>query len=69
VSLPAAGPSSGEPLLNARIPGQGRWLGAVVRGHHNYYAVPDNDEALEAFPTQVTRHWHRALGAEASSRA
>jgi RNA-directed DNA polymerase len=43
------------------IPDQGRWLGAVVRGHLNYYAVPDNDEALEAFRTQVTRHWHRAL--------
>jgi RNA-directed DNA polymerase len=43
------------------IPDQGRWLGAVVRGHLNYYAVPDNDEALEAFRTQITRHWHRAL--------
>jgi RNA-directed DNA polymerase len=43
------------------IPDQGRWLGAVVRGHLNYYAVPDNGEALEAFRTQVTRHWHRAL--------
>jgi RNA-directed DNA polymerase len=43
------------------IPDQGRWLGAVVRGHLNYYAVPDNGEALEAFRIQVTRHWHRAL--------
>jgi RNA-directed DNA polymerase len=43
------------------IPDQSRWLGAVVRGHLNYYAVPDNGEALEAFRIQVTRHWHRAL--------
>jgi group II intron reverse transcriptase/maturase len=43
------------------IPDQGRWLGAVVRGHLNYYAVPDNGEALEAFRTQVTRHWRQVL--------
>jgi RNA-directed DNA polymerase len=43
------------------IPEQGRWLGAVVRGHLNYYAVPDNGDAIDAFRTQVIRHWYRAL--------
>ena len=43
------------------IPEQGRWLNAVVRGHVAYYAVPTNAHAVEAFRTQVARHWHRAL--------
>ena len=28
------------------IPEQGRWLASVLPGHYNYYAVPDNSEAL-----------------------
>ena len=43
------------------IPGQGRWLGSVVRGHYAYYAVPGNIHALRAFRDQVTRHWFAAL--------
>jgi group II intron reverse transcriptase/maturase len=43
------------------IPEQGRWLGAVVRGHANYYGVPGNLDAVAAFRTQATRHWRRAL--------
>ena len=43
------------------IPVQGQWLASVVRGHLNYYAVPDNIDAVAAFRTQVARHWHRAL--------
>jgi group II intron reverse transcriptase/maturase len=43
------------------IPDQGQWLGSVVRGHLNYYAVPGNIEAVTAFRYQATRHWHRAL--------
>ena len=43
------------------IPEQGRWLGSVVRGHLNYHAVPDNSDAIDAFRTQATRHWYRAL--------
>jgi group II intron reverse transcriptase/maturase len=43
------------------IPEQGRWLASVVRGHLAYYAVPGNIDAVTAFRTQVTRHWHRAL--------
>jgi group II intron reverse transcriptase/maturase len=40
---------------------QGRWLGSVVRGHLNYYAVPGNSDAIGAFRDQITRHWHRTL--------
>jgi RNA-directed DNA polymerase len=31
------------------IPDQGRWLASVLRGHCNYYAVPDNSKAINAF--------------------
>jgi group II intron reverse transcriptase/maturase len=43
------------------IPEQGRWLASVVRGHQAYYAVPGNYNAVNAFRTQVARHWHKAL--------
>jgi RNA-directed DNA polymerase len=43
------------------IPEQGQWLGSVVRGHLAYYAVPGNTDAVQAFRTQVTRHWFKAL--------
>ena len=44
------------------IPEQGRWLASVLRGHYNYYAVPDNSEALHAFRRQAEWHWFRAIG-------
>jgi group II intron reverse transcriptase/maturase len=47
--------------MHQPIPEQGRWLGRVVRGHHNYYAVPGNIQAIKAFTDQVTRHWHATL--------
>jgi group II intron reverse transcriptase/maturase len=43
------------------IPDQGRWLGAVVRGHAAYYGVPGNLDAVAAFRTQVARQWQRSL--------
>jgi hypothetical protein len=43
------------------IPEQGRWLASVLRGHLNYYAVPDNSKALAAFRYQIVRQWLRAL--------
>jgi len=43
------------------IPDQGRWIASVVRGYDNYYAVPDNSEALRAFRYQLLRHWYKAL--------
>jgi group II intron reverse transcriptase/maturase len=43
------------------IPDQGHWLASVLEGHYNYYAVPDNTEALRAFRYGVVQHWHKAL--------
>ena len=43
------------------VPEQGRWLARVLAGHYNYYAVPDNSEALRAFRYRVIRHWRHAL--------
>jgi group II intron reverse transcriptase/maturase len=47
--------------MHLPIPEQGRWLGAVVRGHLNYYAVPGNIKAVNAFRFQAARHWYQAL--------
>jgi group II intron reverse transcriptase/maturase len=47
--------------MHLPIPDQGRWLGSVVAGHLNYYAVPGNIKAVNAFRFQVTRHWYRSL--------
>ena len=43
------------------VPDQARWLASVLRGHYNYYAVPGNSDAIQAFQNQATRHWYRAL--------
>ena len=43
------------------IPEQGRWLSSVLTGHFRYYAVPDNNEALQTFRFTVAWHWWRAL--------
>ena len=43
------------------IPEQGRWLARVLQGHYNYYAVPDNSQALRAFHLCVKRLWLQAL--------
>ena len=43
------------------IPEQGRWLATVVSGHQAAYAVPGNSDAVNAFRTQVIRHWRKAL--------
>jgi RNA-directed DNA polymerase len=43
------------------IPEQGRWLASVLRGHCNYYAVPDNGKAIHAFRYQIIRLWLKAL--------
>jgi RNA-directed DNA polymerase len=43
------------------VPDVGHWLKAVVRGHFNYYGVPTNLRALDAFRVEVGRAWHWAL--------
>jgi len=47
--------------MHLPIPEQGRWLARVLAGHCNYYAVPDNSKALNAFRYHIIRHWLKAL--------
>jgi group II intron reverse transcriptase/maturase len=47
--------------LHLPVAEQGRWLAQVISGHQQYYAVPGNFKAVQAFRTQVTRHWRHAL--------
>jgi len=47
--------------LHVPVPEVGKWLGAVLRGHFNYYGVPLNVAALSAFRFFVTRLWWRSL--------
>ena len=39
----------------------GRWLTRLVEGHFNYFAVPGNVQAMDAFRREVARAWLRAL--------
>jgi RNA-directed DNA polymerase len=43
------------------VPEQGRWLARVLQGHYNYYAVPNNSEALRAFRRAIIGLWRHAL--------
>jgi RNA-directed DNA polymerase len=47
--------------MHLPVPDQGRWLRSVLQGHFNYYAVPDNSEAMLAFRYQAAQHWRRSL--------
>lgn len=40
---------------------QGEWLRRIVQGYLNYFAVPGNRQALNAFRTEICRAWLRAL--------
>ena len=40
---------------------QGEWLGDVVKGWFNYFAVPTNFQTLAAFHDHVVELWRRAL--------
>ena len=53
-----------ETLMRRRhepIPVLGRWLGRVVRGYFNYYAVPGNMCRLNSFRSELSRAWRHAL--------
>ena len=39
----------------------GKWLRAVFQGHLNYYGVPGNRKATDAFRTELAKAWLRAL--------
>jgi RNA-directed DNA polymerase len=43
------------------VPEVGKWLGAVLSGHFNYYGVPLNSAALHSFRRHVIWLWRRAL--------
>jgi hypothetical protein len=47
--------------LHEPIVSQGKWLGAVLRGHYAYYGVPTNIEALDVLRTEVTHRWFKSL--------
>jgi hypothetical protein len=47
--------------LHAPVPEVGKWLGSVLRGHFNYYGVPQNSAALNTFRYFVSWLWWRAL--------
>jgi len=39
----------------------GKWLVAVVRGYFQYHAVPENEQRMRAFRSDVLRLWLRQL--------
>jgi RNA-directed DNA polymerase len=47
--------------MHLPVPEQGLWLGRVVRGHRNYYGVPGNIKAVNAFRFQAIRLWYQVL--------
>lgn len=47
--------------MHLPIPEQGRWLASVLAGHYNYYAVPDNSQALRTFRDLIVRTWLKML--------
>ncbi|MGO8672874.1 MAG: group II intron reverse transcriptase/maturase [Capsulimonadaceae bacterium] len=47
--------------LHDPIPEVGQWLGRVLNGHYQYYAVPFNSEKLASFRYQVLTSWKQML--------
>ncbi len=47
--------------LHDSVAVQGKWLGAVLRGHYAYYGVPTNIDALNGFRKEITCCWLRSL--------
>jgi group II intron reverse transcriptase/maturase len=47
--------------MHRPIAKQGKWLGQVVEGYFNYFAVPTNSQALGAFRFHVIDLWRRTL--------
>jgi group II intron reverse transcriptase/maturase len=50
-----------RPRLHHPIPVLGRWLQSVLRGHYNYYGVPRNGRAINAFRYYLGDLWFRTL--------
>jgi RNA-directed DNA polymerase len=47
--------------MHQPIPSVGKWLGAVLRGHYQYYGISFNSRAISNFRHHVTRAWHSIL--------
>jgi group II intron reverse transcriptase/maturase len=47
--------------MHLPIPEVGQWLRTVLRRHYNYYSVPNNGRAMNAFRFYVGRLWYRTL--------
>lgn len=47
--------------MHWKIPVVGQWLGAVLRGHYNYYGVPHNYAALRSMRRAIERLWKLVL--------
>ena len=47
--------------MNQSIDSMGRWLGAVLRGHYAYFAIPKNTRSLQHFYDAVCRLWLKRL--------
>ena len=48
-------------MMHSPVPKVGRWLGQVVRGYFNYFAVPGNVYRLSSFRQAICRAWRRVL--------
>jgi RNA-directed DNA polymerase len=47
--------------MHQPIADQGQWLGEVIAGYFNYFAVPTSGRALSAFHGRIVDLWRRAL--------
>jgi RNA-directed DNA polymerase len=47
--------------MHQPIPEVGKWLGAVLRGHYQYYGISFNSRAISSFRYHVTLAWHSIL--------
>jgi hypothetical protein len=47
--------------INEKIATVGRWLGSVVRGYFNYFAVLDNLDTMGRFRFLLARIWIRVI--------
>ena len=47
--------------MHENIKTTGNWLGTVITGYTNYYAVPGNMRIVKAFYTRCVREWLRVL--------
>ena len=47
--------------MHEPVPKVGEWLGRVLNGYYQYFAVPGNQRSLFTFRERVSRYWRRVL--------